>query len=422
MMTGRRQRPGVQDPEIGAVVAKALDTSDRVAARAHRDLVPAAAAGATRTPRISARNTRASCSATATRRSSHERPDGLAENAVLCANDLRRKVNDRFALRRRTAETEAYTQCFEQAQELMRQREVFDVTKEPDKDRERYGRPRFRPALPARPAVDRKGHHLRAGHAFELRHAQRELQFPFRAGRRVRRPVRHADRRSRRARTARTHAGRRALASSAARRTSTSSTAATIGARRGRSASAAPASSPARSSARRTTPAPKSPSARSTPAISSTPTSPRSASSPPATSRSPVKRCRWPIRPSSRSTNCSSDDLICDASRSETGARRAGSHADATVHDLHCFDPRVGSFSAARRTARSTRWDLASDAQGRLEGARSWIGYLAVTPDGETLISAGYDDTLIWWPAAADAPAPIRTKSKRTTAGFAASR
>ena len=29
-----------------------------------------------------------------------ERPQGLAEEASICANDLRRKVNDRFALRR----------------------------------------------------------------------------------------------------------------------------------------------------------------------------------------------------------------------------------------------------------------------------------------------------------------------------------
>ena len=64
---------------------------------------------------------------------------GLAENAVRCANDLRRKLNERFALQRRTAETEAWTQSFEQAQELMKQREVFDINKESARDRERYG-------------------------------------------------------------------------------------------------------------------------------------------------------------------------------------------------------------------------------------------------------------------------------------------
>ena len=68
-----------------------------------------------------------------------ERPASLAENASVCANDLRRSLDQRFALRRRTAETEAYTQSFEQARELMARRSAFDVTQEPAADHERYG-------------------------------------------------------------------------------------------------------------------------------------------------------------------------------------------------------------------------------------------------------------------------------------------
>ena len=48
-------------------------------------------------------------------------------------------INDRFARRRRTAETEAYTTTYEQAQKLMARREVFDVSKEPARDLDRYG-------------------------------------------------------------------------------------------------------------------------------------------------------------------------------------------------------------------------------------------------------------------------------------------
>ena len=55
-------------------------------------------------------------------------------------NDFRQRVNDRFLSRRRTAVTEAYTYSYEQAIQLMRQRDVFDVTKEPAKDHERYGK------------------------------------------------------------------------------------------------------------------------------------------------------------------------------------------------------------------------------------------------------------------------------------------
>jgi Protein of unknown function (DUF1501) len=52
---------------------------------------------------------------------------------------LRMHLNDRFARRRRTAETEAYTTTYEQALKLMARREVFDVSKEPVKDLDRYG-------------------------------------------------------------------------------------------------------------------------------------------------------------------------------------------------------------------------------------------------------------------------------------------
>ncbi len=52
---------------------------------------------------------------------------------------MRMHANDRFARRRRTAETEAYTTTYDQARNLMSRREVFDVSKEPGKDLDRYG-------------------------------------------------------------------------------------------------------------------------------------------------------------------------------------------------------------------------------------------------------------------------------------------
>ena len=52
---------------------------------------------------------------------------------------LRMHASDRFARRRRTAETEAYTTTYDQAQKLMSRREVFDVSKEPARDQDRYG-------------------------------------------------------------------------------------------------------------------------------------------------------------------------------------------------------------------------------------------------------------------------------------------
>ncbi len=54
-------------------------------------------------------------------------------------HDLRRHMNDRFANRRRTAETDAYTTTYEQALQLMERRDVFDVSREPAREQERYG-------------------------------------------------------------------------------------------------------------------------------------------------------------------------------------------------------------------------------------------------------------------------------------------
>lgn len=43
-----------------------------------------------------------------------------------------------------------------------------------------------------------------------------------------------------------------------------------------------------------------------------------------------------------------------------------------------------------------------------LKSHDSWVRALAFSPDGEQLISGGYDGRLIWWPALAETPEPIR--------------
>jgi sugar lactone lactonase YvrE len=54
------------------------------------------------------------------------------------------------------------------------------------------------------------------------------------------------------------------------------------------------------------------------------------------------------------------------------------------------------------------RFELATGTKTIMTGHESWIAALAVTPDGATLISGGCDDTLRWWPAAAENPAAAR--------------
>jgi Protein of unknown function (DUF1501) len=155
IMTGRRQRQGVQDPEMGAVVAKALDTDGR-SLPGHIVISPGGGGGRNSDSAWLGPKYSSIVLGNGNPPQHTARPESLAENSVMCDNDLRRKVNDRFALRRRTAETEAWTQCFEQAQELMKQREVFDITKEPDKDRDRYGSTDFgRHCLLARRLIEK---------------------------------------------------------------------------------------------------------------------------------------------------------------------------------------------------------------------------------------------------------------------------
>ncbi|MCA9061825.1 MAG: DUF1501 domain-containing protein, partial [Planctomycetaceae bacterium] len=69
--------------------------------------------------------------------------DSLAVDVDDKRQSLRRSMNDRFFSMRRTAETDVYTQSYEQALQLMEKRDVFDIQKETDKDHERYGRHDF---------------------------------------------------------------------------------------------------------------------------------------------------------------------------------------------------------------------------------------------------------------------------------------
>ena len=138
MVTGRVQTPGQAFPELGAVVAKALDTPDR-SLPGHIVITPGGGGGRNADSAYLGPKYASLVLGNGQPPQHTERPGSLAENAALCANDIRRAQDRRFALRRRTAETEAYTQSFDQAHELMARREAFDVSKEPAADHEKYG-------------------------------------------------------------------------------------------------------------------------------------------------------------------------------------------------------------------------------------------------------------------------------------------
>ena len=138
MLTGRHRMPGVNHPEIGAVVAKSLDEGGvslpghiKVAANGSGSRAADSAYLGPKYASMSLGGDKPLANST--------RPSDLDEKAAAARNRMRSLVNDRFGMKRRTAETDAYVQSFEQAGELVKRAEVFDLSKESEKDRERYG-------------------------------------------------------------------------------------------------------------------------------------------------------------------------------------------------------------------------------------------------------------------------------------------
>lgn len=139
MLHGRKQTPASDFPTLGAVVAKA--TQPETAALPGHILVTPSGGGSRSNDASYLGPKYASLVLGGGKPPQNtERPEGLTETMDASRNAFRKQLDDQFFARRRTARTEAYTFSYEQAQQLLAQRDVFDVTKEPEKDFERYGR------------------------------------------------------------------------------------------------------------------------------------------------------------------------------------------------------------------------------------------------------------------------------------------
>jgi uncharacterized protein (DUF1501 family) len=138
MHTGRREAPGQEYPHLGSLAAKYL-TSERSPLPGYIHIQPGggglvAGEAAFLGPKYGSLvlgNGHAPANTA--------RPRSLDDAGAMGRQVFRHHLNDRFARRRRTAETDAYTTTYEQAQQLMERKDVFDVTKEPSRDLERYG-------------------------------------------------------------------------------------------------------------------------------------------------------------------------------------------------------------------------------------------------------------------------------------------
>ena len=139
MLTGRRQTPAADYPRIGAVAAKALAPADD-ALPGHISITPGGGGGSGNDSAYLEPKYASVVLGNGNPPMHTARPESVAADADAARNEFRRRVNERFLSRRRTAMTDAYVSSYEQALQLMERREVFDVTKEPAKDVERYGK------------------------------------------------------------------------------------------------------------------------------------------------------------------------------------------------------------------------------------------------------------------------------------------
>jgi len=141
MTTGRNRMLGTDYPHLGAVAAKTLMPAGRFPLPGHI-LIRGGGSGNGQAAYLGPKY--ASVVMDDGKPPQYtERLASLTAEADARRNAFRAAASDRFAGRRRTADTDAYTYSYDQAADLLSQREVFDVTKEPAADQERYGKHEF---------------------------------------------------------------------------------------------------------------------------------------------------------------------------------------------------------------------------------------------------------------------------------------
>lgn len=141
--TGRKQEPRMEYPHFGSVVSKLVGEGDS-GLPGYVHVTPRGGSGFNKKdaaflgPRFASvtfLNGKAPANLA--------RPGDLTQKSDEKRNSIRERLDNRFAKKRRTAETEAYTYSYEQAAKLMSQKKLFDVDLEPPVVRDRYGKHDF---------------------------------------------------------------------------------------------------------------------------------------------------------------------------------------------------------------------------------------------------------------------------------------
>ncbi|MEZ6133644.1 MAG: DUF1501 domain-containing protein [Pirellulaceae bacterium] len=142
MLTGRRQTPAADYPQIGAVAAKVL-CDETKGLPGHILITPGGGGGrGNESAYLGPKYSSIALGGDKPPQNSMK-PEGITDQAEVRRHEFRRKVNEHFLTRQRSAITDAYTHSYEQALRLMQRRDVFDVAKEPAADLDRYGKSDF---------------------------------------------------------------------------------------------------------------------------------------------------------------------------------------------------------------------------------------------------------------------------------------
>ncbi len=144
MHTGRRQDPAVQYPHLGAVCAKLLN-ADAQPLPGYIQIFPGGGSGSFSKQDSAFLGPKYASVGLPNGAPPINlfRPGSLTHEADRQREELRQKLSQRFARSRRTAQTEAYLQSFDQAAQFVQKGYVFDIDREDPKLADQYGRHDF---------------------------------------------------------------------------------------------------------------------------------------------------------------------------------------------------------------------------------------------------------------------------------------
>jgi hypothetical protein len=139
MHTGRRPEPAMHYPHLGSVVARLLGPADDPLP-GYIHITPKGNGAVNREDAAFLGPRYASVALSDGQAPANlDRPADLSPEADRLRQEFRMHANERFAQRRRTAETEAYLSSYDQAAKLMARRGLFDIAREPPCVLDQYG-------------------------------------------------------------------------------------------------------------------------------------------------------------------------------------------------------------------------------------------------------------------------------------------